>query len=724
MNGFEPIVSVTTVVIGILLLLIIVLCVYGRCRDVVRGPYLIWLMVARSGGIALLALLFLQPFRLTEEPDREQFQVVVLADCSVSMKVADCRGQTTRLAHLTSALDDAAEDSFITRLKDRYQVRVLLFSDRIRPRTGAVLDTLPGRSALGNALAESRDSFSSVPPGAVLLLSDGRTNHGVSPTQIAKTLLREQIPVSTVGFGEPRHGGDVRVRFPTDRLTATKGKPFNLGVTVESTFRKPINTMLVLSSNGVEVERTSVSLPETGSVEVHFTDTPYRAGFQTYRAEVEPVPEDMRTENDLDFAGVSITEPAVFSVLYLGDHLDWEYKYLRIVAQTDPQLNLAAVIRTGSDSYYTAGLTDVPEKIDFGLSSDQLNKFDAIVLGTRVFQETPAGAALAEKLQRFVADRGGGMLVVGPVTGLPDAVCRLLPVTAVETTNPTSREMARTNDTFIFEHDPAHALVAAPGPFIPARDPVVLASAAQLKKGARAAMTVRDDEKTVLAAQSYGSGRAAYFGTESTWRWRLASSSGRDCHEHFWRTLLVWLASTSKPRVTADGEGAKVSVGDELALAVDVLGSDFRPALDARVRALVVTPNGPSPELALDPSGTAGGRYSVPFVPCDAGEYEVLYSVHLPDETLTYTAPFLARHTSVEARDTDYREDVLRDVARITGGRFWSYDQINAATDIPVSARVPLKVERWYWTETPLVLVLCLLCFAADWYGRRRIGLR
>ena len=87
-------------------------------------------------------------------------------------------------------------------------------------------------------------------------------------------------------------------------------------------------------------------------------------------------------------------------------------------------------------------------------------------------------------------------------------------------------------------------------------------------------------------------------------------------------------------------------------------------------------------------------------------------------------AHFLARGAGAETANTEYREGVLRDVARITGGLFHHYRDLGSLRTIPLSASVPMTEHRRYWADAPWLLVLAALVFGCDWYLRRRVGLK
>jgi len=275
---------------------------------------------------------------------------------------------------------------------------------------------------------------------------------------------------------------------------------------------------------------------------------------------------------------------------------------------------------------------------------------------------------------------------------------------------------------FIFRKDPDGVLTGPPGPYLPPNVPAWIVS--EWKKGARPALLTPDGRRALLVAQAYGSGRVACLGLRDTWRWRLGSRAGLDLHQAFWDRFLVWLSSTAKPRFSVAFDGRKMPAGKQIELGVKVLRRDYGPAADARVTAAVTGPDGRRRELVLQPSDLDTGAYSEWFRPEQAGEYAVDVEVRRPDETLRKTAHFVARWTGAETTDTAYREDILRDVARITGGVFRPYSAMRGLQRLPLSRDVPVIRRRVVLSETVPWLLAVLLLASFEWYVRRRSGLR
>jgi len=91
---------------------------------------------------------------------------------------------------------------------------------------------------------------------------------------------------------------------------------------------------------------------------------------------------------------------------------------------------------------------------------------------------------------------------------------------------------------------------------------------------------------------------------------------------------------------------------------------------------------------------------------------------------MSQEARFLVRPGGAETRNPAYHEKTLRDIARITGGRFWTYRELAQIRRIPVSVKVPVKTVRQSWCENWVYLGLLLLVLGYDWYFRRRLGLK
>jgi Ca-activated chloride channel homolog len=167
-------------------------------------------------ALTALALALARPQATVAVP-REQASIVLVTDVSRSMLADDV--DPSRLEAARSAALD-----FVDKVPDAARVGVVGFStdphtleaptddhDEVR----RVLEDLSadGGTATGDALAaglsmlskqdggDSSGKRTKRPPAAIVLLSDGETTTGRSPTEVARTARRMQVPIYTVALG-------------------------------------------------------------------------------------------------------------------------------------------------------------------------------------------------------------------------------------------------------------------------------------------------------------------------------------------------------------------------------------------------------------------------------------------------------------------------------------------------------------------------------------------
>lgn len=139
----------------------------------------------------------------------EQASVVLVTDTSGSMNATDV--EPTRL----DAAKDAAE-RFLDRVPDELRVGLVAFSDAphtvLRPtddrdQVRAAVERLAadGGTATGDALDSALRALGTrnadSPPAAVVLLSDGATQSGRDPAEVAREAADAGVPVYTVALG-------------------------------------------------------------------------------------------------------------------------------------------------------------------------------------------------------------------------------------------------------------------------------------------------------------------------------------------------------------------------------------------------------------------------------------------------------------------------------------------------------------------------------------------
>ncbi|HEU4798287.1 MAG TPA: VWA domain-containing protein [bacterium] len=173
-------------------------------------------------GLGAVMLAMMRPVLSLPIP-ADRAAIMLVLDVSGSMRSQDI--EPSRLEAAKSAAK-----TFLDAVPDRIRIGLAVFagfSSLLSPPTtdhGRVAELITGlgtarRTAIGEGLLEgvaglpgrARPTLEGVlpplteplPPGVVLLLSDGRNNAGIDPLEAAEIARRQQVKVYTVGLGDP-----------------------------------------------------------------------------------------------------------------------------------------------------------------------------------------------------------------------------------------------------------------------------------------------------------------------------------------------------------------------------------------------------------------------------------------------------------------------------------------------------------------------------------------
>lgn len=396
---------------------------------------------------------------------------------------------------------------------------------------------------------------------------------------------------------------------------------------------------------------------------------------------------------------------------------------------------------------------------------EELFAYDAIIL-----DDIEARFFLADQLQliyEFVSRRGGGFLMMGGQESFRQGeydrtpVGELLPVD-LHTEAPAPKGPVKLNLTRDGWLQPWVRLRSDEGAEETrlAQMPgfITLNAVDAIRPGAVELAQVTDSAGTkypALVTQRFGRGRSAVLCIGDFWRWRMNegrrrlndfSLQARDAdhipiaageepeedlndHARACRQLLRWLVADVPKRVEAAVVPAPELGLGTVRLVADLKGKDFDIREDADVTFKVTKPDGEQVEVAGEPSEETLGRFEVVMSSIDPGAYSVQVTAEIddpeePPEVLTATVGFASQPQQEEMASVAINEKYLADVARTTGGRTVSIDELDAFVDDLARSDAPL-VEVWSW---PLwhqwwVFGIVVGCFVADWTIRRRLGL-
>jgi uncharacterized membrane protein len=753
-----------------------------------RGGWRWACAVLKALGFAALLCCLLEPLWNGQRAKPGANLFAVVADNSAGLQIKDA-GETRTRGEFLKTLLTPDVGGWQETLADHFGVRRFTFDSRLNASRDFGDLTFDGRSsAIGSALRGIVERFQGRPLAGVLLLTDGNA-----------TDLRDPLPpliglppVYPVVLGRPGGVRDVSVAQVKVSQTAFEDSPVSVQADVSALGLggETIAARLLDASAKVLEERTLQARKDADTLAFRFQWRPEQPGLSFYRLQVglkdemksltRPVPSREATlANNASVVAVDRGR-GPYRILYVAGRPNWEFKFLNRALQADDQIQLVGLIRVALrepkfDFRGRAGETSNPLYRGFGDQSpgtverydepvlvrvntrdeielrqgfprvpEELYGYQAVILGdVEASFFTPDQATL---LQKFVSERGGGLLMLGGMESFRQGQYQRTPVgdalpiylDRAEEAAPSgalklnlAREgwleaWARLRDN---EADERARLQGMPAfqVFNPTRE---------IKPGARVVATATDErgkEYPALVTQRFGRGRSAALMFGDVWRWGMQSPEARRDMDKAWRQLARWLVADVPRRVELAAERPADDSSGAVQLQVRVRDEKFQPLDDAAVTVDVQPVMSEAAgavtnaiRLRAEPSLTAPGLYEITYLPRLTGGYRA--TAHVTNtvgvEVGQAEAGWSTDLAAEEFRSLQPNVALLESLARRTGGEIIPAGELAAFAGGLPRRRSPV-MEAWTtpaW-HTPAWLAFALACLAAEWGLRRARGM-
>ena len=689
---------------------------------------LLWILVCLMRPMA----------RVTDAVPRDAI-VAVLVDGSRSMGLADVDG-----ARRIDKARELVTGGLLPALSSRFHPELLQFGERVSAVEPAQLAAADRRTELGLALSAVRDRYRGRPVAGVVLLTDGGDNGTIDAAASAST----GVPVYAIGIGPRATSRDREVVSVTAAESVLSDAVVDLAVSAVAHGYGASPIELRLLENGRPIDHRRITPAGEGApISETFHVSPNRDVPTVYTVEIPSAGDELVAENNARSALV----PAAGRprrVLLVQGAPGFEHAFLRRALAADRGLEIDSVARKGRDdsgteTFYVQAAQSRANALlgGFPNTAEALFQYDVVVLAN-VEADQLLNAQLG-LMRDFVAERGGGVLVLGARgfqrQGLRDtALEEVLPLEltdraggdVVQATASPGRNRAVL--TPAGEEHPVMQLAAdrqandRKWAEIPA-----LASVSPLG-GARPGASVLavtggpgGAPRALVAVQRFGEGRAMVFTGEASWRWRMLAPSTDQSYERFWRQAIRWLAQNAPDPVSLTVPSAPAP-GDGIQVAVGARDGKYAPRGDAVVDVRVTAPDGRVESVRADPVAAQAGRFHAAIRASEPGVYRVAVDARSGSTALgTSGATMLVGGVDAEMVDPRLNEDTLQRVARASGGAVIAAGDMQgllARLDAGAPAAV-LAQRRDLW-HTGWSFALLALFLAAEWLLRRASGLR
>jgi hypothetical protein len=706
-------------------------------------------------ALAALILFLFRPIAVLQPTGSRDAIVPILVDVSRSMRLADADGQT-RLARASGLL----RTEFGVPLTSHFKTEIYSVGDSLTPATVDGLSADARRTDLSGALASVRERYRGQRVAGIVVISDGGDTGagqaggagsagGVGGAE--RTGDSGGPPVFAVGVGSPEGPRDREV------LGLTAGDPrldhatVDLHVTAVSTgFGRAPFSLRVLANGQVLDARRLVPSADGSPIDQVFTVSPDPLNATVYTADIPR--DEAETVGENNSRSILVSPAGRKRRLLLVEGAPgFEHSFMARALAGDAGLEVDSVTRKGKNAdgqdtfFVQAGGGRSPSlTLGFPATREQLFAYDALVIAN--VEGDFFSRAQLKVVADFVAERGGGLLVLGGrsfaqrgLSGTP--LEEALPVELNDRRGGLVRaslspgDMPAHNRVMLTPEGEAHPIMRIGGSpdetrkmwsMLPA-----LAASAPLG-GPRPGATILAVTTApgggvfpVVAVQRYGQGRSMVFAGEASWRWKMMVPSTDRSYEFFWRQSARWLSS-SAPEPVSIRVPDTPEPGDAIAIDVDARDASFAPVPDATIDATVTLPGGATQPVKLRPTDPAGGRYTATLGPEQAG----LYRIHAEARRGSTPLGTADRWMYVGGADREFadprlNEGFLRRVARNSGGRYARAVDASKVLSwleeaVPQNA-APERRDLWH---EPWAFALVIVLLSTEWILRRRWGLR
>ena len=575
---------------------------------------------------------------------------------------------------------------------------------------------------------------------AILLLSDGRHNHGDTPIQQSKILGNKGIKVYTVGYGADKEPQDISIRDITippsvyykDQLRGTltfndKMQPnqlFHVRMIYEgkTLYEKELRT------DGSGLRKLSFNFPieeEAAKLAKGEENLASKNVSMNIKAEISHIEGDRQRQNNTSSINVQAATRKR-GILLVDSRPRWEWRYLKAMFERDTKWEVNTVIPAEGNKFKRGKKSG-----EFPSTREEMLNYDMIIFGD-------VNKTLLENqdmiwIREFVEQRSGGIIFLdgrrGGLQSYKDTPLEdILPVkwksaagkrdiTNISLTNTGKENVAfDLSDEKMSNEDVWNKLPK-----------IKFMAHAEALAGSETILEEGDKVKNpLLVFRRFGAGKVFYSATADFWRWRF--KKGDLYHHRFWNQIVNWIMekpfTIQDKYISLDTGKATYDAGEKANIRIRLRDDQGRVILGSEGTVQLIKNENVIAKLPLMDAG--GGLYTVKTQELNSGEYSLKVKVdELSEEQTNIEASFKVNEPeSRELAQLTCNEKLLKDIALNSNGTYFREEQIRdvhkhletLSSGRVVETDTALWQSYWYFS-------LVILLFTAEWVWRKRIGM-
>jgi len=639
-------------------------------------------------------------------------RVAILSDESSSMERNE--NSLTRAERADSLLDSRMWKAAASSIETEH----FFFADSLkRTRDGLSTD----KTAIGDALDELRTMQLEQPFDQWLLLTDGGSNAGAEPTEIASRLGTPVIAVNLSGAEE-------RMDLKLDNLNfdpiAFVGHKTEIAARISWRHARG-QTAKVRMFDGTRVldEKTTPLQQEDGLAEVKLSYTPDQPGQKLYRIEIVPAEDEVTEANNSRSIAIKVLKSRL-AVLLVTEHPDLEVGFLRRYLDNADRYDVDLVV-TGRKSGNLQ--KNLPE------SQAAMNKYDLIILHDPDPQRLESRKEL---FKSYLEDKGGSLWVI-----LGQQYAQRGPTEWFDNLLPFTRSSKGRAQFIDFNADPVEGNLFHPSVRLaddraairrhwnelPPFNELVYCDTEKPEAVILATTTVTEQvghRSPILGYLRLGPGKVLEQAALPFWPWGfVATGFGEDgsAYSDFVEGTVSWLTVQDDfDPVRIVPEKKVFSRGEDVRFDGFAYDLGYRPLPNAAGYVkLHNTETGVDQEADL--LNRQPGQYRATFSQLAPGKYDYSGAIEKDGRTLKEVdGQILVESFSLEEYDQEGDAETLKAIARLSGGEYFSYHDFDKAAEAVLTdpAVVVQRGEIVVWNKTWLLLLI-IAALSIEWLLRK-----
>jgi hypothetical protein len=616
--------------------------------------------------------------------------VVILYDNSSSIKEVN---DSTALRTLTTALSQTAE----AWTEKGYEVRVSDLQSEIESPVFTA-----NTSDLNSALKKINARYEGKKIDAVVLVSDGIYNTGVSPLHMSYN-----FPVYTIGLGDTLQRKDIGIKNLAYNKIAYEGNkfPLRVEVAVKNIEQQPIRVTLL--QRGKVLEQQTKSPQKDDLITFDFQPLANEQGLQKIDIQVEVQPGERNIRNN---------RASVFVDVVAG-----KKKILLVAPGPHPDIKAIKEVVDKNSNYEF--LLHIP-----GVEEQQASNLQPADIDLAIFHQAPDARGKTKDLfQKFMGSKTSLLIILGQQTDLVQLVRLNTPIRfdvpprefddVTPVINPTfsNFSLSSATNSLLAEYPPVSVHFGKMR-ILPTATPLLYQRVGSLAT-----------EKPLLSIDIQNNRKIGILLGEGIWRWRLNEfdrTERTDGFQELFGKLFQFLSTTDdKRKFRSYPIQQEFSDTESVSFESQVYNDIFEPVFGNTIKLELTDESGrkTSYSYVTSPGNT---RYEVGGL--KEGVYHYKSSTVIGGKTEEVRGEFavIAPQTELQNLTADF--DLLRQLAVNSGGKFYNTTRTDALKNDLLTRDVKsiIHTEESYSSLLNLkwVFWMLLIFISVEWFARKYFG--